>query len=136
MSTSPFSDAGTFTQSTLTFKIPTGLAGIDERGNLVSQTDEITLLAWLKAGGQADPSLDASEPGEEISISCEGYLTEPLYLPPELISGAKGYGVVNGLAGEVVLQPMLASNLSPAREALGDRIKVKFRSRVQWGGDV
>lgn len=136
MSVSPFGDPATFTQSTMTFKVAVGQGGIDEWGNPVSQVDDITLLAWLDTAGQVDSGLESNEAGEGISIPCEGYLTDPMFMPPELIHGAKGHGVINGLPGEVVLQPILPDNLSPAREALGDRIKIKFRSRVQWGGGV
>lgn len=128
--TTPFSSP-VFAKTTLTFEIPDPNAPETlERGNVSRKMIPFTLIAKLGASGSKQKETDASD---RNSLILEGRCVEPSVLPVSLRNGAEGTAIYNGRLGEAKLLPVAQGTIVPATAVLGEKIKIEYREKTNWG---
>jgi hypothetical protein len=129
--TTPFSSP-VFQKTTITFQIPDpDAAPTLERGNVKRKMIPFTVVAKLgAAGGGRNKETEASD---RNTLILEGRCVEPAVLPLSLRNGAEGTAVYNGRLGEAKLLPIAQGTIVPATAVLGEKIKIEYREKTNWG---
>ncbi len=143
--TSPFAE---FANATLTFKVPADAINYDgtfnfdgdntaaslstnQLGNPEGRIIPLVVTAMLRKSNRQP--INILNPGSDTDlILLTGRCINPIALPPEIVVQSVAEAVVDGVAGEFVLNANIQSPFVP-REVLGQAIEGYFRVRKIWG---
>lgn len=127
----PFLKPTDYHASTLVFKNPTNLTGVDGFGNPIFTEESVTILARLFEDRSASRVREVNVGSAIASQFFRGQALQPKQLPDWLLEGSKGVGVVNGNEGDIILLAAHNTSMPAYSQNFGEIIEISFTKRIK-----
>jgi hypothetical protein len=131
--TSPFNLPNLFQLATFIFEVPVGTVSVNERGNLVTQTQQVPVTFKLKPLSQTPKQALGSQGSAQVGERYEARLVDPMTF--KVVPGTSVAGVLNGRPCTMTVDSVAQSSVSPVlSKAIGEKYQVTINYQVAMGG--